>query len=199
MRSIRVLFQMLMALGIVFSMTSDAKTIGLPHSSIEDLKNWRAPKDTLFDAEWRSLDSARYLKRYADFNGDGIIDTAKILEPVNGNGIGIFVFLGDSVKSNEPICLFKSDASSLDFSDLSKTEIMEYQHGYRLSYGITVAGKGNYLTACGRGFYDCDQGEPEDIHLTNPGIYFFQYDAGYAVVFYWDLKRNHFVEQEVGD
>jgi hypothetical protein len=99
------------------------------------------------------------IKVKADFNGDGIEDQAWILLKQNGTGWGVFVFLG---RKNETPRIIK----------------LEEQNDGKLTaqmFGISVAPPSNTMwkTACGKGYFECKPGEPEEIQITLPSIEFF--------------------------
>jgi hypothetical protein len=184
-------FQSLMLLFLMASSSS--------HVNADDQSNWRTPNNSLFKAEWRNESPTRYLVCVEDFNGDGRKDTAKIMESVKGNGMAIFVFLADTMKGTTSICLYNSETDSANIVDVDKAQAAKFQKIYRLSYGIKIAEKGHYVTACGQGFYECEKGEPEEIDLQYPGIEYFQYDSGDVRFFYWDSVEKRFLVQQMSD
>ena len=75
----------------------------------------------------------------------------------------------------------------------------EMQKMYVIRYGIKVVSPGIYTTACGKGFWECRENEPEEIEIKYPGIEFFEYDAGFREFYYWDIEKMQFVSEQVGD
>ena len=108
-----------------------------------------------------------------DFNGDGKIDNAFILINKRKNTFGLFVKLGhmDSMIKLEE---YKIDGSN-----------------YKINMGISVVKPGKYLTACGKGYWDCKPDELPEIEIIYSSIDFFYYESANSY-FYWDNKKNKF-------
>jgi hypothetical protein len=162
-------------------------------------KGWIYPKDLIFLSKWRDRDPNKYLKCSGDFNGDGIVDTAMILQREKGLGMGIFVCLSNSQNAPLMISLYESEADKANIVPGKPDVTEKVLISYRSRYGISTAKPGVYITACGRGFYDCRKNEPEKIRLVAPAIRFFEYDAGYEEFFYWDAKAKKFINQQMSD
>lgn len=154
------------------------------NSKIKLPDGWILPKDTLFSNKWINMDHEKYLKFADDFDGNGLMDSVFILETLNGNDFGIFVFkyYKDSIKCEEIYNTMK---------DIELKKAMLEHPGYntikmyKLVYGIRTVIPGKHLTACGKGYWECDENETEEIELKNAGIDFFHYDAGGARYFYY--------------
>ncbi len=121
------------------------------------------------------------------------------MQPHTGAGIGLFVLVSDTVNGRQAICLYNSETDSANIGKMNAAKREKIQKIYRGFYGIRIVKKGIYKTACGKGFFDCIQGEPEQIKLLYPGINFFPYDAGFEKCYYWDSKENKFLSQQTGD
>lgn len=140
---------------------------------------WRTPTREESNQDWRNDKPDRYLSIKADFNGDGITDEAKLLMENNGSRMALFAFIsqGNGIKS------FQLD--SLDSE-------------YIASMGISIVGKGKYKTACGKGYFNCKPGEPEEIRITLPSIDFFKTESANSY-FYWDTKTKQFKKIWISD
>ena len=116
----------------------------------------------------------------SDFNGDGISDSAFVLKSTEFSGEGLLVKLsGDSGP---------------------KWQILEKIHwgpdypNARLAMSIDLADAGNYLTACGKGQWQCDQYETAEFGTANPGIWYYRL-GGHKAMFYWNSEKQKFDKQ----
>jgi hypothetical protein len=160
---------------------------------------WKKPTDKIFQAKWRSKDTHKYLAVGGDFNCDGLVDSAFILQPITGSGIGIFVFTQEKTGSYEINLLYDSRTDKANIDNLTEEQKSQVQARYRSMYGIQIANQGLYQTACGKEYYDCAKGEPKEILLKCVGIDFFLYDAGGNRFFYWDNLQKIFLFQWMSD
>jgi hypothetical protein len=137
--------------------------------------DWRTPTadDLGKDRMWRDEDSRRYLVVKADFDGDGIEDTARLLIRHKGDKIGLFVTVS-SMKKASPLLL----------ESIKDKRMIE-------TFGIGLAKPGTYTTACGKGYWNCKKGEPEELRLDRPGIDFFKYESANSY-FVWNTGRKKF-------
>ena len=142
---------------------------------------WRLPSSAETKAEWRNEDPSRYLVVQADFNGDGTMDEARLLLRDPGPGFGLFAFV--SQKDG----LLKAYALEA-VKDTGYIEVMD----------ITVAPPGLYKTACGKGYFDCSEGEPKEILLRHPAINYFKEGSANAF-FYWDEATETFKMVGISD
>jgi len=60
--------------------------------------------------------------------------------------------------------------------------------------GISIVQPGEYITACGKGYYKCKPNEPTEIESYKPSINFYLFESANSY-FYWDdntkdFKRN---------
>ena len=165
-------------------------------SSASFPQGWNTPSDTEFYKEWRDRSPDKYLSCRMDFNGDGIVDTAYILESVKGKNFGIFVKLSNY--TDQYICLFDA-AKDLSDDKVGEDDSVRMQRLYRLYHGIEIAKPGTYKTACGKGYWDCRPDEPEEIQFKYHGIQFFMDEAGFRVLYYWDAEKKKIDEIRIGD
>jgi hypothetical protein len=134
---------------------------------------WRDARDAEVAQKWRSGDPARYLVVRADFNGDHRIDEARLLVREDGNALALVVFIAqaDGYK-----------VSILDTIDGS---------GWLDVIGISLAVPDRYPTACGKGYFECESGEPKELVLLHPAIDCFKEESADSV-FYWDDRTGSF-------
>lgn len=57
--------------------------------------------------------------------------------------------------------------------------------------GISILKSGSHKTACGKGYWNCEQNEPALLTLENHGINFFKFESA-SSVYYWDKDLNKF-------
>lgn len=57
--------------------------------------------------------------------------------------------------------------------------------------GLAVLPEGRYRTACGKGYFECEEGEPEEIDVKFPALSFFKFESA-ASAFYWDRRDAAF-------
>ena len=108
-----------------------------------------------------------------DFNGDGINDNAWILINRKKDTFGLFVKLGNTDKMIK----------------LEEYQINDPDH--EINMGISVIKPGKYLTACGKGYWECTPDEPPEIEIIWPSINFFLYESANSY-FYWDNNKKKF-------
>jgi len=144
--------------------------------------NWRPPtvEETPDLLNYRSESDQRYLVVESDFNGDEKSDVAKFLVNDNMNSIGLFVLLSQP----QGMKLFK----------LYESDSIEHIR----TLGIGEAAPGSYKTACGKGYFECEPNEPDQINLENPAIDFFNL-GGANAYFYWDKGTESFKEIWMSD
>jgi hypothetical protein len=102
---------------------------------------WRLPKPEEVMQGWRKEFASGALLVRADLDGDGIIDEARLVVREDGSAVAVAVLLGNG----------------------SKTHLLGEipEPGWLEVMGITVVKPGKYLTACGKGYFDCKPGEPK--------------------------------------
>jgi len=142
--------------------------------SAQDLSGWRTPNksELTIDSSLRKEGAISLLTAKADFDGDGKQDEASLLINDKENKMGLFVEL-----SSQPGKKIKLD----EIDNKSWIEVM----------GITVAKPGKYKTACGKGYFDCQKGEPEELNLKLPAIDYFKEGSANSF-FIWDKKTKQF-------
>ncbi|MBI5696618.1 MAG: hypothetical protein HZC51_12960 [Nitrospirae bacterium] len=144
---------------------------------------WRMPGEADYKGGWAEYRDETPVPFHvqADFNGDGLSDEAWLLISTQGKGWGLFVFFDKAIGGTEIVELYNEPG-------LNSPQNM----------GITFVETGKYKTACGKGYWDCKEGEPAEIELKNPAINFFNYEGANSF-FYWDDKSQSFKEIAVSD
>jgi hypothetical protein len=171
---------------------SEAIGVALP-------EGWKKPEGKGFQAKWRLKNPEKFLSVGDDFNCDGLTDSAFILQPSSGSGVGLFVFLRDSSGGFSHRCLYDSRSDSANIKNLTREQKDQIQLRFRSIYGIGVVEKGLYKTACGKDYYDCEKNEPTEALLKCKGIDFFPYDSGGNIYYYWEPITNSFHSQTMSD
>lgn len=143
---------------------------------------WRIPTDADISEDiWRKKDPYKYLIAKGDFNGDGIIDVARLLIRVDGWGVGLFAFVSQEDHTVKPYALGESNgADSI----------------HRL--GIRKVPPGTYKTACGKGYWECGQDEVPEISIVHDAIDCFVYESANEY-FFWDTQARAFKEIVISD
>jgi hypothetical protein len=145
-------------------------------------KGWRVPtkEETKYDLPIREEDPYRYLRVIADFDGDKITDEARILVNDSKNKMGIFVFLRRN-------------------NNYKTIRLVEYDNKtWAEVIGISIVKPGKYKTACGKGYFDCHEGEPDVLVLKRPGINVFKFESANSF-FYWDDSSESFKSIDISD
>jgi hypothetical protein len=142
-------------------------------------EGWRIPLEDEFPDNqymYRLKDPDRYLAASADFNGDGIVDTARFVLNDSTKEMGLLVFI--------------SKENTFETVFLDKRE--------SIGMGLSVVKPGKYKTACGKGYWKCKEGEPELVELKHPAINYFQFE-GASSFFIWDESAKSFKRVWISD
>lgn len=141
-------------------------------------EDWRFPTERELSYVSRKDSPTRYARATADFNGDGNSDEAFLLKSTTFSGEGLFVRL--STKQG-------------DFRWI-KLDVIDWGKQYPnvdLSMGVDIAKPGEYKTACGKGYFECNEGEPKVLKLLRPAIDYFRFESANSF-FVWDEKAASF-------
>jgi len=157
----------------------------------EDLPaGWRLPsrQDVAENLFIRKKSPSRYLTAVADFNGDGIADTAHLLKTTRYVGEGLWVRLSDG-------------------PTFKWVKLLEHRWGQKhppvgLAMGVDVIPPGVHSYAC----FDDTKGEcnfgPESerpkLKLVDPSLAYFKLDSA-ASMFFWSRKYNKFLRVWLSD
>lgn len=141
---------------------------------------WRLPNRSEITQEWRKRDPNRYLIVKADFNGDGIMDEARLLISNNNSELGLFTFIS---QKDETFKTFKLDEKK----DINYIKVL----------GIVTVPPGRYETFCGFVGH-CDEGELREIFIRYSAINYFKEGSANSF-FYWDEQAMSFKQVWMND
>ncbi len=159
---------------LVFFSCSKAK-LSLP-------AGWKIPlASDIRNDDWRKENIDRYMIVRGDFNGDGILDTARLLMREDGSMLGLFAFVSQKDGSFKVYLL----------DEMKATEAIH-------SMGIKKVSPGSYRTACGKGYWACGKDEVPNISLRNDAIDYFKTESANSY-FYWDTQTNTFKRIWISD
>lgn len=144
-------------------------------------QGWRVPTNVEAQDNWREKDHNRYLLVRADFNGDGILDEAKLLIRDEPPGFGLFAFVSQQDGTFKMFVLDEKKDKS-----------------YIRSLGITKVLPGRYKTVCGKGIISCREGEPDEVLVQYDGIDYFK-EGSANMYFYWDNLTKDFKKAWIND
>jgi hypothetical protein len=144
-------------------------------SAASAASDWRPPdRDELGQHQaWRENESRRYLIAKVDLDGDAKEDVARLLVHDKDGRIGLFVELSSREKLSPHLLATVKDRKTIG------------------TLGIRVTQPGTDITACGKGYWDCEKNEPAKLRLKNPAIDFFQYE-GTNSFFIWNTNKKKF-------
>lgn len=150
------------------------------------------PSDKRFDLDWRKEDANHYLKTRGDYNGDGKTDYAYILEHKRSEGLVVLVLLSSSSGGHRAYEVYDTGADQALVAAAKSDP--DWLNIFFLYYGLQTVPPGKYLTACGKGYYDCgtEGAETPVIELTFEAIEFFHFEVGGSRYFYWDSAGEKF-------
>jgi hypothetical protein len=136
---------------------------------------WRFPNVRDYTGDWKigKKDGKLPFNTSGDFNNDKVRDEAWILIPTNGTGAGLFVFLGQPNKTFRIV--------QLDY----------FEGGKAQNIYVDMIPKGEYETACGKGFWNCAAVEPSKLSLKFQAISYGTFESS-ASIFYWDVLSKTF-------
>ena len=148
---------------------------------------YRLPTETDNFGDWKTFNAPNHVK--ADFNGDGIEDEAYLL-PKKGSklGYGVFVSLNKSktaVQRGHNFQMFKLT----DSNDMSPQ-----------SFSIDLAEPSDEIwkSACGKGYWKCEAGEPSAFKINLPSIMFCYIESA-CTMYMWDSQKLTFKEITFSD
>jgi hypothetical protein len=125
-----------------------------------------------------------------DYNGDGVLDEARILiSTVKRGKIGFFAFL--KAKTG-PAKMIRLDTHADSSCPKCPPDVpQDYYIG-------TQSPIEKLETWCGRGGSDCEPGEPASVTLKRDGIMFGMFEAS-ATLAYWSVRDNKFKLVAISD
>jgi hypothetical protein len=141
-------------------------------------EGWRFPTEKELSYVSRKDSPTKHARAIADFNGDGINDEASLLKSTKFSGEGLFVRLSNK-------------ASGFRWIELDVIDWGKQYPNVDLSMGVDIAKPGEYKTACGKGYFECNDDEPKVLKLRWPAIDYFRFESANSF-FLWDEKTAKF-------
>jgi hypothetical protein len=141
-------------------------------------EGWKSPVGSKFDLNWREDDPNHFYSCAIDLDGDEILDTALLLHNPEKRQYGLFFNLSTFEQKD-----------MLQGVDVGNEEAL-----YVLC--LEVAGPGEYPTACGSGYRDCKEGEPEQIQVQYGAINYYDVEGGSSFFIVDDLVLKEFQMSE---
>ena len=166
------------------SLTSNGVLLMLTLSIAGSLpQGYRYPTEADRSGDWETFaaEAPTPFRAEADFNGDGLPDQAWILLHESGKGWGLFVFLKQKDGGSVVVKLEE------DSGDTAAQR-----------FGLDVVEPGEYDTACGKGYWDCEPDEPEKLRLVLPALDFFAFESANSY-FWWSVTSKTFVRTWMSD
>ena len=153
-----------------------------PSFTFEVPYGYRLPTKADVFGDWEQFNAPNHL--VADFNGDGMQDEAYIL-PKKGSKLGYAVFVSID-KTNSSI----QNGREFQMFKLTSRDDMKPQ-----SFAIELAEPSNkiWATACGKGYWECEIGEPAEVKIANPSIMFCYIESS-CTMYMWDSDKKFFKE-----
>lgn len=148
---------------------------------------YRLPTKSDITGDWKRFNAPNHLE--ADFNGDGIKDEAYIL-PKEGSKLGYGVFVSIN-KANGGI----QTGRKFQMFKLTSRDDMQPQ-----SFAIELEKPSNEIweTACGKGYWECEIGEPAEFQIKHPSIMFCYIESA-CTMYMWDSDKLSFKEIQFSD
>ena len=140
---------------------------------------WSKPAPKLTRQEFRRKDSNRFLVVTGDFNGDGLPDKALLLVNHRTRKLGFFICL-----TTPTGC----DWHRLEVMDIVFLDVM----------GIAKVKPGDYETACGKGYWECDKDEPQTLSTKREAVEFFK-DESASSVYVYNPTKHKFIPVATSD
>jgi len=146
---------------------------------------WRSPTQAEIDVvPMRSWSETKFLRVDGDFNLDGKQDYAQLVknEEIDGEGFAVHI----------------STPSGYEWKIVTHFEYRNPSSSPTLRMGIAIAEPGDYKTACGKGYWECKEGEPEIFTLYGIGVAYFLFESA-SSIWYWDDSKGEFTEIWISD
>lgn len=153
--------------------------------AVEPPAGWRIPTKKELAAEpLRGKSPTKSAEVIGDLNGDGTRDHAYLFKSTKFSGEGLAVRL--------------SSPKGFIWKIIDQTDWGKEYPNVDLAMGIDLAKPGDYKTACGKGYWECEKNEPEVLNLKTPGIWHFRFESA-ASIWYWDKKSGEFKRVWISD
>src|SRR5438874_8446331 len=126
---------------------------------------WTKPPSNMTGQEFRQKDPNHFLVVKGDFDGNGVQDRALLLINQHTQRLGLFVCLAMATRC---------DWHRLELMDIAFLDVM----------GIAKVKPGEYETACGKGYWECDKDEPKNLKTKLDAVEFFKEESASSVYVY---------------
>jgi hypothetical protein len=149
---------------------------------------WRLPTQKEMTDEARNNSPTRHVRAVADFNADGVQDTALLLKSTRISGEALWVKLSDV-------------SGTFKWIKLSEIAWGKAHPSVDLAMGIDVLKPGVHPYACFENAPDCNFGpysERPKLKLKSPSLEYFKLD-GAASLFFWSTKYKRFMRVWLSD
>jgi hypothetical protein len=137
------------------------------------------PPATMTGQEFRRKDPNQFLVVKGDFNGDGVPDKAFLLVNQHTHKLGFVVCLTTTTGC---------DWHRLEVMEIAFLDVM----------GIALVKPGEYETACGKGYWECDKDEPEKLKTKRDAVEFFK-DESASSVYVYNTMKHKFISVATSD
>lgn len=156
------------------------------HASSDTLPTgWRLPTQAEIDAvPMRSWSETKFLRLDGDFNSDGRQDIVQLVKSEEIDGEGFAVRLSTSL--------------GYEWQIVRHFEYKKPSSKPTLRMGLSTVEPGNYKTACGKGYWECKEGEPKVLNLESIGIAYFLFESA-SSIWYWDNLNEKFIQVWIRD
>ena len=144
-------------------------------------KGYRVPIESDYIDDWKAFrkELPEPFVAGGDFNNDGATDEAWLL-PGTFGGFGLFAFMGSADGAGSVVRLAGAKELKAQW------------------YGIETVLPGQYKTACGKGYWACEPGEPAILTLTAPAILFQRFESS-SSIFWWNAGSGRFTRTWISD
>jgi len=142
---------------------------------------YRYPNENDISYDWKEFGPQHHVE--ADFNGDGLLDVAWILLDEKGPGWGLFVFLGSQNAKPKVLRLERN---------------LWEQPAQRFGVSAAAPSQERWKTACGKEYFECKPGEPEEIQITLPSPMFCLIESA-CFIYLWEKKTGSFHRIQLSD
>ena len=154
------------------------------HVSLNIPEGWRAPNKYDIKGDWEIYQKDDYKPYHFinDFDQNGLLDEAWILIKNDNTSCGVWILL-------------KTSDSQIDYliEEVKITSISPQ------SLAIDETKTGTFQTACGKGYYDCEPGNPSQIVITSPQLWYSPFESGPGYLAMWDRGEMIFKTYHITD
>ncbi len=147
-------------------------------------EGWRTPNKYDIKDDWEVYQKEDYIPYHFtnDFDQNELKDEAWILIKNDNTSFGVWVLLKTKDSQfNYLITEVKISSLKPQFIGISKTE------------------KGTFQTACGKGYFDCEPGDPSQVVVTTPQLWYSPFESGPGYLIMWNKSEMTFRTYQMTD